>query len=125
MTVYLVTDGVNSGANADLYGVFSSRTRAQAWIDRQRMLKYPWWDGLTANRIAVYSNPEGILIRFLQALYLPSDRNQGKLPALGLTNGPQIVLAPHIDVHKPKAAETPAPDEQAAEDPPEEASDTL
>lgn len=44
--VYLVTDNVGSGANPDLYGVFSTRETAQAWIDRQRARKYSWWDGL-------------------------------------------------------------------------------
>jgi len=50
-TVYLVTDTVGSGANPDLYGVFSSRETAQAWIDRQRQRKYPWADGLRIEEI--------------------------------------------------------------------------
>lgn len=43
--VYLVTDDPGIG-NPDLYGIFSTRNLAQAWIDRQCDLKYPWADGL-------------------------------------------------------------------------------
>jgi hypothetical protein len=35
MKVYLVTDDPGSGANPDIYGIFSTRELAQAWIDRQ------------------------------------------------------------------------------------------
>ena len=44
--VYIVTDDVGSGANPDFYGVFSTREKAQQWIDRQKERRYPWWDGL-------------------------------------------------------------------------------
>ena len=46
--VYLVGDG-----DTDLYGIFSTRKRAQAWIDRQRQQRYPWADVLTINEMPV------------------------------------------------------------------------
>ena len=45
MTVYEVTDDVSAG-NPDSYAIFSTEAKAQAWIDRQRDRKYPWWKGL-------------------------------------------------------------------------------
>lgn len=44
-SIYLVTDGAKCG-NPDLYGVFSSQQMAQAFIDRQKALKFIFWDGL-------------------------------------------------------------------------------
>lgn len=44
--VFIVTDDVSAGANPDFYGVFTTREKAQAWIDRQKTRGYSWWDGL-------------------------------------------------------------------------------
>jgi hypothetical protein len=51
--MFVVTDG-----SEDRYGLFSTRARAQAWIDRQRALKYPWWDGLVIEEWLVDEAPD-------------------------------------------------------------------
>lgn len=41
-TIYMVGDN-----HTDVYGFFSTRERAEAYIQRQRDLKYPWCECLT------------------------------------------------------------------------------
>jgi hypothetical protein len=41
VTIYMVGDD-----HTDVYGFFSTRALAEAYIQRQRDLNYSWWDGL-------------------------------------------------------------------------------